>query len=458
MIFNKFLLVIGIIVFFFAIVATVATTNIMNMQNNNSSLEMETKYSLNSDIHESISNSQDSIVVDFMNAWSSSTRPWGIAINGSGYVYVSNSQSHNIRVFNTNGAYITQWGTLGSGNGQFNYPKGIAVNSTGHVYVVDERNHRIQIFTANGTYLQQWGSYGSGDGEFNFPEDIAINSTGHVYVVEKQSSRIQVFDAKGNYEFQFGSSGTETGQLFEPLGITLDDSGLVYVADTFGNQIEIYAENGNYINTWNLTANPNGIEYSSQGFLAVSLSNVVRLYDTTGNILTEWTSPIDTGFSGSFGIAFYLDYVYVVEEYNERIQIFQITFVVPEIQTIMVNPTNPDGTVPVVILVQIKSSIPIVNITLKYQINAQTWNYASFSKETTLNWWTHDLGTLVAGDQVRYQIIVYYGASGCINSPEFTFRIEIEGPFAGELGSATLLLIGIIAGSVLMHVSKKKFK
>ena len=58
-------------------------------------------------------------------------------------------------------AYLTQWGSSGSGNGQFNGPTGVAVDGSGDVYVADRANHRIQRFISSGAYLTQWGSYGS---------------------------------------------------------------------------------------------------------------------------------------------------------------------------------------------------------------------------------------------------------------------------------------------------------
>jgi DNA-binding beta-propeller fold protein YncE len=68
-----------------------------------------------------------------------------IAVDSSGYVYVA-SLSHGIQKFDSNGKYITKWGSEGSGDGQFKNPDGIAVDSSGYVYVVDQGNNRIQKF------------------------------------------------------------------------------------------------------------------------------------------------------------------------------------------------------------------------------------------------------------------------------------------------------------------------
>ena len=43
-------------------------------------------------------------------------------------------------------AYLLQWGSAGSGPGQFNVPYAIAVDAEGYVYVTDINNHRVQKF------------------------------------------------------------------------------------------------------------------------------------------------------------------------------------------------------------------------------------------------------------------------------------------------------------------------
>ena len=61
--------------------------------------------------------------------------------------------------------YLTQWGSHGSGDGQFILPWGIATDVAGNVYVTDRGKNRILKFTGTGTYLTEWGSFGSGNGQ-----------------------------------------------------------------------------------------------------------------------------------------------------------------------------------------------------------------------------------------------------------------------------------------------------
>jgi tripartite motif-containing protein 71 len=51
-----------------------------------------------------------------------------------------------------------KWGSCGSGNGEFMWPKGVAVDASGNVYVADSENHRIQKFDSSGNFLAKWGS------------------------------------------------------------------------------------------------------------------------------------------------------------------------------------------------------------------------------------------------------------------------------------------------------------
>ena len=91
----------------------------------------------------------------------------GIAVAGS-FVYVADSGNDRIERFNLEGGEAMEWGSPGSGPGQFSYPRGVAANAS-EVLVADDDNHRIQKFDPNGGFQTAVGSQGSGPGQFGFP-------------------------------------------------------------------------------------------------------------------------------------------------------------------------------------------------------------------------------------------------------------------------------------------------
>jgi len=126
--------------------------------------------------------------------------PSDIAIDQDGYVYVADTGNYRIQKFDSNGNYITQWGTQGSGNGQFsgntNYlssPYGIGVDPHGDIFVTDGGNYRIQKFDSNGNYITQWGTQGSGNGQFSDTFNVVSDSDGNIYVADRGNYRIQKF-------------------------------------------------------------------------------------------------------------------------------------------------------------------------------------------------------------------------------------------------------------------------
>ncbi len=91
-----------------------------------------------------------------------------MTVDSSGNVYVADYGNNRIQKFDSNGNFITKWGSQGSGDGQFIQLNDVAVDSSGNVYVADYGNNRIQKFDSNGNFITKWGSHGSGDGQFSF--------------------------------------------------------------------------------------------------------------------------------------------------------------------------------------------------------------------------------------------------------------------------------------------------
>ncbi|MGH7205259.1 MAG: 6-bladed beta-propeller [Nitrospiraceae bacterium] len=131
----------------------------------------------------------------------------GIAVDPSdGAVYVVDMGNHRVQKFDTSTnvlpQLITKWGGGGPGHassaqsqeaGQLRSPWGIAVDGNGDVYVTDTGNHRVQKFDREGNFMTQWGGFGNGDGQFNFPYGIAVDGRGSIFVVDSSNTRVQQF-------------------------------------------------------------------------------------------------------------------------------------------------------------------------------------------------------------------------------------------------------------------------
>jgi len=87
-----------------------------------------------------------------------------------------------------------------------NLPADIAVDPTnGDVYIADGYgNHRVVVFDKNGKYLRQFGSAGSGPGQFTVgdgghPHCVVIGRNGLVYACDRGQDRINVYRKDGSF-------------------------------------------------------------------------------------------------------------------------------------------------------------------------------------------------------------------------------------------------------------------
>ena len=169
--------------------------------------------------------------------------PAGVAVDSAGAVYVadydpSSFDNHRVKKFSSTGAFITQWGSFGSGDGQFREPTAVATDPAGNVYVADSGNHRIQRFSSTGAFVTKWGGFGSGEGQFNVPCAVATDSAGNVYVADNGNDRVQKFSSTGAFITEWGGRGSGDGQFSTPCGIAVDSVGSVYVTEYANNRVQ----------------------------------------------------------------------------------------------------------------------------------------------------------------------------------------------------------------------------
>ncbi len=122
----------------------------------------------------------------------------GMAVDADDNLYMIDdaaSPGGVIRKVSPQGQVLLQFGYRGgNGAGYFSSPSAIAVdNRNGDIYVVDSGNNRVQRFDRDGSYMSEFGGMGGGNGQFNDPTGIAVDSQGYVYVTDTNNNRIEKF-------------------------------------------------------------------------------------------------------------------------------------------------------------------------------------------------------------------------------------------------------------------------
>ena len=264
--------------------------------------------------------------------------PRGLA---AGSLYVVDTNNDRIQKFDGLGNFVTQWGSQGSTNGAFDDPYDVAVDSSGYVYVADTGNDRIQVFDSDGSFERKWGSTGSAAGDFDNPFTVAVDSSSSsVYVGDGSNYRIQKFDIYGNYQKEWGSQGRQPGQFTVIFGVAVGKNGDVYVADTVWmgdelHRIQRFDSNGVFITSWGAGPGDGNGRLDVPGRLAVdkdgnlyvpdTSNNRIQKFDQDGNFLVAWgTAGSGPGqFDGPNAVAVdAIGRVYVADTKNHRIQVF----------------------------------------------------------------------------------------------------------------------------------------
>ena len=150
----------------------------------------------------------------------------------------------------------------------------------------------MQKFSLTGSYIRQWGTSGSGDGQFNQPLGIAVDrNRQQVYVSEFFGNRIQQFTVFGDFIKVLSDSISGTGALANPVGLATDQHGNLYSADHGNDRVVHFNGNGTYLTTFTATSavgigvDPRNaqIYVGSNGGAAINrFGATVGKYDTIG--------------------------------------------------------------------------------------------------------------------------------------------------------------------------------
>ena len=170
--------------------------------------------------------------------------PLALAFDKAGNLYVTDVTpgNHRLVVLDPDGNLVRTFGTEGEGAGQFSFPNGIAVDGKGYVYVSDSGNGRVLAFDADGNLLYGIGR-GVGKGDLALPRGIAVDDERRVLlVVDTTNQGVNVYDISGStpkFIYTLGGQGTAADSFRFPNGVAVD-GGKVYITDRENNRVTIW--------------------------------------------------------------------------------------------------------------------------------------------------------------------------------------------------------------------------
>lgn len=203
-------------------------------------------------------------------------QPAGIALDGSGNIYISDNFNNRIRKVDAGGniSTVAGNGTGGySGDGgaataaMINRPMGITTDATGNIYFADESNHVIRkvtvstgvISTVAGNGIAGYSTGIATMSNLRQPKDVAVDASGNIYIADWMNHRVRMVNTSGNIvdlagDGTMGFSGdgypATSARVNKPIAVWIDASGNLLVADNGNSRLrKIYLAGAGHIAT-----------------------------------------------------------------------------------------------------------------------------------------------------------------------------------------------------------------
>jgi DNA-binding beta-propeller fold protein YncE len=140
--------------------------------------------------------------------------PHAVRIDPQGNVWTTDAASSMVYKFSPQGAKLLEIEVGGQPTpcGRFCSTTDVAFAPNGNVFIADGyRNARILEYTPQGKKVREWGTAGTGPGQFRLPHSIQVDGNGVVYVADRENGRIQRFDLEGRYQGEWSQYGKTFG-------------------------------------------------------------------------------------------------------------------------------------------------------------------------------------------------------------------------------------------------------
>ena len=267
-------------------------------------------------------------------------QPRRIATDGSGNVYFSAANS--VFRMDTNGVLTLVAGNSRAGfsgdggpavNAQLNGPQGVAVDGSGNIYIADSLNHAIRMVSSAGLISTIAGSPTfagfAGDGgpavqsQLHLPGGVAVDASGNLYIADTVNDVVREVSTAGTISSFAGVNvpgfSGDTGpaifaRLDHPSDVAVDSKGNVFIADTGNSCVREVTTDGNITTvagnpaggtlgdgvaaTSAILAQAHGIAVDSTGNLYVSEYGSDRVRKVVNGIINTIAGTGSYGFAG----------------------------------------------------------------------------------------------------------------------------------------------------------------
>ncbi|OLB40608.1 MAG: hypothetical protein AUH11_01485 [Acidobacteria bacterium 13_2_20CM_57_17] len=192
--------------------------------------------------------------------------PRALATDSTGNIYISDVSHYRIRKVDSSGTITTfagngTYGFSGDGgpaaNASFSQPWGIAVDGTGNVYIADINNLRVRRVDAstgsistvagNGTFSSTASGIPATGAQLYYPYSSVMDSGGSLFIADEANYLIRRVDATsglisnyagtGNYGYSADGTVATAANVGCSVAVALDSAQNVYLADACNNVV-----------------------------------------------------------------------------------------------------------------------------------------------------------------------------------------------------------------------------
>ncbi|CAF4165188.1 unnamed protein product [Adineta steineri] len=172
---------------------------------------------------------------------------YGLAIDKSGNLYVSDQQKNEVRRWKqgeTEGTIVAGGNGKGNQLNQLDCPSYIFVDEDHSIYASDFENHRVMKWIKDakeGIVVAGGNHQGNSLIQLCNPQGVIVDHLGNVYVADCDNDRIMCWcgrSCEGSIVAGGNGEGDQSNQIFGPTGLSFDVQGNLYVVDGGNDRIQ----------------------------------------------------------------------------------------------------------------------------------------------------------------------------------------------------------------------------